>query len=640
MNYLKKSFSEMEIDKSIAVLSGLLGLSMILVSEYYALNRTQIGLAILFSSLIYLIFRKKLLWEGTTPDLPKIRVPALQKVLMIIFIIFFTLSLISLHSQLYHRPPIFFIFITIACITISIQTFILDTKKYIWIILLEIFLVSACIRGSIFFEYPTVYGNDPFYHIDLVKVIGAEHYLPSSYEYGYSNFPVMHIEILITKLLTGLNYKEAFFVISIIEVLGTIFIYLLVKEIFNLQTGMLATLLLNISDYHIFWGAWIIPMTLGAVFFTIIVYLVFRHRGNKTVYKLLVLFLVIASVLTHTIAAFVTFIVLVSFFIFENLYSLYSGKKVSAKEVGISSTLVLFFGVFLIFYWMNAFPNPGQSFFSGMVLSTKNALTTMDVGSVGRVTASFELSRVTMVLIELGYTLLLFFSMVGILITFKNKDTRTFVLAGAVFVLLSLIYLPALSGVNFLLPARWFVFLYILITPFAGLAIFSILKSMKSSNTKRILLLSSIFLLIFFMITSTSTSDGDSPIYAKELGGRSGMLCSEVEATDFVNTFYSGLVSKNGKYQSIRESRLTPEIEVDLLNPEEEKTYNEGLIAVRKYDLKKGFTIPLFGRKGKRSEIILPTKQFYSHLDGIECHKIYENNEVQLYLNRDFGKED
>ena len=65
------------------------------------------------------------------------------------------------------------------------------------------------------------------------------------------------------------------------------------------------------------------------------------------------------------------------------------------------------------------------------------------------------------------------------------------------------------------------------------------------------------------------------------------------------------------------------------VNPEKPDTYNSGLIVLRQYDLKKGFTIPLFGANKKLLDIIYPNEEFYKYINS--TNEIYDNGDLYIY---------
>jgi len=160
---------------------------------------------------------------------------------------------------------------------------------------------------------------------------------------------------------------------------------------------------------------------------------------------------------------------------------------------------------------------------------------------------------------------------------------------------------------------------------FAGVAILLIFQ--KLSKYKFITVLISA-ITIFFMITSPIVNPNNQ-LYAKELSGRSALIQSEIEAAEFINWLNPREIHANSKY--IYFINMNYGDYKNLINPDKPDTYRSGLVILRNYDLEKGFTIPLFGAKGKLLEVIYPSEEFYKFLNN--SIKMYENGEVRIYYN-------
>jgi hypothetical protein len=249
----------------------------------------------------------------------------------------------------------------------------------------------------------------------------------------------------------------------------------------------------------------------------------------------------------------------------------------------------------------------------------------MDTASVSMVSLAPTLNYLSIFLLDLPSTLLMFFGILGSLYLIDHNLNRVkFVLIFTVIVLLTIIYGGALFGTTAILPHRWFVFMEVLLVLLGAYGVYLLVFS--QNNIKRQLAFSSIIIFIFaFSAVTTPLNNTESPFYAEELGMRSGLYDSEVNAADFINSNYNGTVLRSTKYAYL---------EGEMLNPNETESYAEGMIVLRNYDLEKGFNIPLFGAKGKLLEFVLPNRTFFAYLESPNCNKIYDNGEVVSYLNR------
>ena len=68
------------------------------------------------------------------------------------------------------------------------------------------------------------------------------------------------------------------------------------------------------------------------------------------------------------------------------------------------------------------------------------------------------------------------------------------------------------------------------------------------------------------------------------------------------------------------------------IDPGNSTTFSKGIIILRNYDIEKGFTIPLFGSKGKLLDIIYPDKNFTDFISY--SNEIYNNGNLKMYFNQ------
>lgn len=613
-------FKKVNTIPSIAVI--IVGILVIIVSEYFHLNRSYLGVTLLISSILYLYIGRNLVIS----QVPCSYISQKSYIFLLstlLFVICYIISIFLLKAELYHRTSLYFLIITLTCLIISFQIFASTYQVHIWLILIEIFLVSVNIRAGVYYEFPTLYGFDPNYHIDLISQIVNYSHLPNGFD--YSAFPIMHVQVAIINILSAMSFKDSFFIISIIEVLSTIFIFLTGRHVFNTQIGLLATLILNVSNYHILWGYWVISMSLATAIVSIIIYLIMisLSKGQKLVtYRVLVITFLALLILTHTLSTFSMFVMLVSIFLADQFHLLID--KTTSNSI-ISVNLLFFFVTSFLCYWIYAFYSPITSFFSLMVESVKSALSVSEIGQVSTVSMASELNSTSLILNELGYCILITFVIIGILIalSFKRIDRDKFCLIACIVAIFSVIYIPSLAGINSLLPARWFVFGYLVASVFAAYGIYAVILVPKSAISKNILAFFIICTLTFFMITSPNGANTDSPIYSKETAQRAGFFESEVKAITFLTKFCGGSFAINSRYGVLLDQSVTRYH----INPENPKTYSSDLVIIRKTDFQEGFFIPF--PKGKISENIIPGDKFISHLRTIST--VYDNSEVKIY---------
>jgi uncharacterized BrkB/YihY/UPF0761 family membrane protein len=98
-------------------------------------------------------------------------------------------------------------------------------------------------------------------------------------------------------------------------------------------------------------------MSLGYCFYPAILYLILGRDKRRVSDMLLLTIFSIALVLTHTIAALVMLLSMITIFIGIKLFKRIG--KLSVSSIPIPLTLIAFFGLFMLFRWMQ--PDPNQS---------------------------------------------------------------------------------------------------------------------------------------------------------------------------------------------------------------------------------------------------------------------------------------
>ena len=259
------------LDILAAYIGVLLGVLAISLSFYFHFNQEHIGFAVLFPSLLYLVLRKKLA-ESKSNILDLKCEHSHVLISFIAFIFLFSLSLLLLRSAVYQRPLAYFITTTVIAMVIAYQILNIE-KRYTWFVLIEILLVSVNIRASVYFLYSDIYGFDISYYVALINEIISTEHIPSNYIGYYDNFFMMPLTVAAVKQISGLNMQYAYFSIGVIEALSPIFIFLICKQLFNFKSGLMAALILTLSDCSIAYGFGIMAMSLGISIFPLIMLL-------------------------------------------------------------------------------------------------------------------------------------------------------------------------------------------------------------------------------------------------------------------------------------------------------------------------------------------------------------------------------
>lgn len=589
----------------------LIGVFIVIISLYLKLHQEYLGLAFIIGSTIYIFFQKELNNKELNSKVLNNKPNYHTHLLISIYLIFFIVSVILLKNSLYHRPTSYFIIIIIISMIILLQIFEADNK---YIILSEILLLSINIRMSNYYLFPSIYGPDVNYYINLANTIINESHLPLISNGFYHRLPIMPLTISIIKLLTGLGDKNAYFIIGIIELLSSIFIFLIARFTFDLKTGLLSVLILNLSDYFYLYGFWIIAMSMGIFFVSMLLYMIIKNIQNKFNYMIIISLL--AIILTHTITTFVTFVILISILIASEIYSTID-KSIYEK---IDLSLVVFFGVSFLSYWIFILSgSESEPFFPRIARYMVKALTESEIGNTFAVTTTLNIGTLSIIMSRMGFILLFSMTIFGLLVilSHKNMTSNRFILAFIFIVILSVIYIPSLFGIGVLLPIRWFVFAYLIICIFAAYGT----ANMINFKYGKFFASTVILILIFFMITNPLV-DSDNIFYTKELTSRTSLYESEIVPKTFIEKANITAVSKNSAYLLDINNSIS-------LNPNP-KSYLNKTVLIRKYDFEEGLNLPF--SRGNFGEYKKIDSEFNNILNGNKSQIIYDDAEVKIFM--------
>lgn len=613
----------------IVILSAIIGFFVICISLVFNLNREYLGVVILLAIVIF-IFSKKIFGDNFLDNDVFINYKSNKKIL-ISFIIIFICSLLSIKfSDPYSRSVLYFLSLIILSLIISYQIVFFTNIENDNVVIFEIILLSINIKSSAYFLYPSVSGNDPFYHIEFIKNIIQSSSIPVNS--AYSEFPIFH---LITSLvsLTGIsNIQISYFYISILLTIASLAVYYLGRNLFNYRIGLLSFLVFSISDYTIQWGIQLIPMTFGLILFLFCIMIVFtikKSEKNNVSWIILLLFFGFTLTLTHTLS---TLILLISLLIiwFVSQISGIVLKKEGNYIIKFSLPLILI--IFTFIYW-GAVNTGSDDFFSSVILRLDYSLNSASIGETSMVSTANSLRSVDVILSEIGWIIMLLLTCIGVLgiITFNYSNISNTLVTFIAFclVLISTSYISAGLGLKELLPSRWFAFSFIPCSIISSFSLIKIVDSLylsslhKPVKTLVFLLYSLVFTsLIFFMITSPLRAAPDSPLYLEWLCNRPGYFKSEIQAMDFAHSTFNSNISgssKTGRYLKLQ----------SIINPNLPKSYlnNDGII-VREYDLEYGFFIPY--TTYQLSDYIKAGNDFFKNIEN-NYLKIFDNGNTEIY---------
>ncbi len=656
-----------EITQRLDVIAGSIGAAtgviVIFLSYVWGMQQQDIGVAVLLASILYLVFRKRFLTssEELSPRSSR-RVLFLTN---IIFLITFTTSILLLKLNLYYRPPAYFILVSIAAASIALEIlYVSKENRSVWFILFKVIILSLSIRAGIFYEFPTLMGADTWFHSDFANFITSYGHVPSEelWDAGqYRNFPIFHILVASTKLVTAASLKDAlFFSIGFTSVISTMFIYLIGKSIGGVKLGLFAMLIASLADMIIVRG--ITNITTGSLvlcWFMLILFLIFRQRFTSVAISLVIILLFI-MILTHQLTVFATLVALIGLFIGKKLYEYFykdekkmqpavgtlepvaGGRRGLVKKnssiVNISLNLVMVFTIAMLSYWMIVIRGEsGVTFFDTMAMRIIRALSAdvyFDPASSVYAGLAGSYTILSNALYHFGYLILVFLAAIGVLFWLSPKNVDK----GKVGIILSILLLyvftygtPLTSMGQSVIPHRWLPFIYVLLTLVSAQAILVLVGSIRYNWGKLPLVSGVVILLTFFMLT-TPYICGDSPLYNHNRASRPAFKYSEVQAASTVTQAYEGNIMIDRHYAKVFSHIVYDHnLSRESLKSDVDSSF-KGMILLRRALLTEPTIASQSGTLGKgRSEVL--GEEFFNRVDRIPGAKlVYNNGEVIVYL--------
>lgn len=539
----------MRLDKAIAFLVLVASSLLLIVSILNQGKGIGITVVLLASSLIYLKFegamidRREPIYKPTIQGLLYTQISVLITVLIGIFLIF------SLSLPL--RGFWFFVSSSILAAIVTLE--ILFLRKFSGFItaniLLQIILIATILRWSLIFESITYVARDQWYHTYIADAITKQgrlnvvspSYDTSGYVEHYRSFPVYHILISIFKIVTGISLmKDAItYSIGISDLVGLTILFLLYIQILGQsRIALLATLLTATANWNIIYGVWLIPQSLGLVFFSIMSYLCFSSAKYGRLKLLLASMFSFVLILSHTLSAFVWAIfaltVVLGGLVHRKLY-----KKFQRPVLLLEAFII--FSVALISYWQfasNVFVDYTQSVYTD-ILASRGVL---GLTPLTKSIVIYELDNI-------GVNLFFLPAIVGSLAWLhkKNLNFVRFLVVASFTSLFLIIYTSMFFGIAYgssFESERWYCFLFLLAAMPAAYIIDKLSKARSRfvGGTLAILIVSTLVL----TMSGNSIASFDVPLVGSRYAVDPRFLNSETNVADFVNATFKGTVATDG----------------------------------------------------------------------------------------------
>lgn len=486
---------------------------------------------------------------GRGKELPGISEPprthSLHLLLNILFFSALIFSILSLYLRPdpYIRPLSYFISIVMMVGILTTEILFLSrSKPYTHFVLTKIILIPLSLTWSQLLIFPTLIGEDPFWHQWFTQAILDSGFLSGGG--GYTSLPVMHLVGGATSLITGLGYKMAAMLsISSVNIIGLLlFTFLLSRFIFNAKVGLLAALLLGVSVDLIGMSHLIMPNTFAAFMIPTIIYLLFKLRPtNPLVGTSLCLLFIATLILTHTV---------VSMFMATLLFALWAGSKVfnsayNKRITVVTLNIAILFFVAMLGWWMYA---SGHIIVLAQIIGWGFSLDYWyQYAPVYKEIAqyTYRVPSYESLFNSIGRYFLLGVSLPGCFYMLSKKVNHpyAFALAVGVISIISVVFLASVFHFE-IQTGRWHYLLQI-ISP-VPLAVTILLFSTRIKNeVGRILSVATLTATLAFLMIMSPIANMDNPLF-KNTVIRKASLESELQAKETIAELAGQAIGANG----------------------------------------------------------------------------------------------
>jgi hypothetical protein len=489
-----------------------LPISIMIFSIYNLINNNSITLFTLtfwyaffcFCGIIFfMVYTKNVTVFRSTPV--KLT-PQVEKIFQISFIFFYIISVGILLDTHYTKPLFFYILIAFMFILLLFQILFINfnnnnTKFAVVFILL--FLFASVLRFSSAVINPYLIGPDTLWHFhNIQQVIETGFINPAFGQYFY--FPSYYLVQLDLGQLFAFSENTFNFINILISILSLLVTYLIGKEVFeDIKAGLLAVLFVSVSTMALHCVVFNTSKIIGILLFLLCLYFLIQTLKKTDVrYKILFCITFIPLFLSHPdtsigLVAFIGAILVYEILFKTRLYSHFFNALL-VFIIGIYSYYFLVFNEELagvIVHFLSSAPRE-------TLVSVYPQVGSQEVGAdwtkqLFFIEASFA---------YLGITLLVFFIVLFVLVSFLNSNKQLVIVSLAIVLLHIIPLLAVLFGKSFI-AGRFITETPIILSLFC---VGMILCLFKQQTVLKLVLVGCIFFLFaFFSSSSYLIGDGN-----------------------------------------------------------------------------------------------------------------------------------
>ncbi|OBZ34303.1 glycosyltransferase family 39 protein [Methanohalophilus sp. DAL1] len=623
---------EKSIDFILATAGLILGVFIIFL---YSLSPTihliGIGLALSLGCALYIIIKKSI-----DDDIPGYKANINEKrILDIAYLFLFSLSLLIWNTSI-DRPFSYFLIFSLCAGVLALSIYMSDNKLDYYIQYGKIIFLSFNIKYSIYMFAGYIPGVDPYGHAkmnDLLAKSGNIEVLMGKEMY----FPIMHVQTAVTEVISAVPIKDASnFAIIIPFVIASSFVYMVGRDLFGEKIGLLAMLLVNVSDFHISWGSAPQTTSYGIILYYLLMYVLFQVFKDKSNPKWISMsiFLIIVLIITHAVSSFI-FVITIFALVFGSM--IYSHRYGNNRK-GLYGGLFLISGVALLQHWFIALYSKGGRPFFDQIVSGLHYYVTGAADFLNRPEATSEVVSSTLPPFferfadTFGLSLYLFFAIIGSLfaLSYKHRDQIRFAYILVMIVLFGITFAFPVFGMRNIIPSRWFAFEYFFVSMFAAFAIIQISSLTNRVVLKKLFFVTILCMMAFFMSAST-IPNGDSPLWLEDSTISTTYNTPEIRGAETMSRYSDDLFSDSRYGSSVLGVCLNLD-QSPLQNKQRMSSRVNEILLWRNYMLDRPIRtfakVEGYDRRIVKKEILGP--EVLKNL--IKENKIYENGEISGFF--------
>jgi hypothetical protein len=428
------------------------------------------------------------------------------------------------------RTVVFLTVATLVGMLLFVQIlFVRDQELHPASVLGQVVLFALVVRGVALFSTPGLVGVDSWEHIyQYADAIRSSGHLSAIAESKYYSAPFYHLLTVVSADTLGVTLRTGLYLtLGVVVPLATVLLYYATRQFLDVRWALFATATVAIADHVVLWGIHLIPTSMGLVFFLGVFYgisKIYTTDRELTMYAF-VLALGVATVLTHQISTFVLLLFLGvgagTQLLFQYFFPrLRSGVTYEPDEhINFIGLFVVVFPLTLLNWSLG--PRQGTSFLEGMIDFARAELATaefLDLASAASIESGAVRALATDIPLwvglhdALGFLVFLSVTLAGTFALLRHDRLKPLPLTWIVATGLILLFTLGgpLFGLYFLVPGRWYAFVFV---PMALLGTYGIRYFSTSLSVRQFAVVALVFVLLFTgpMLTNNSATP-DNPV--------------------------------------------------------------------------------------------------------------------------------